>query len=327
MASATSGASPGASLERSAIDGYFSRQLKLRHLQLLVALADRQTVGKVAEALHVTQPAVSKMVNEMEKGIGVPLFERDGRRIRPTAYGECLIRHARELLLHAQRASEELHAMTSGVGGRVEVGVLSVAAPILIPAAVALFKQRSPTATVCLHEGTLDQLLPALRLGQLDMIVGRLARGLSAPEFTSEPLFDDPTVIVVARTHPLASRKRIKWADLAGLAWIVPSAGAPMYRHLLSVLEAHGVGTPINTIESVVIDANVGMLQSYPVLGLLPRSLARHHEEGGVLKILPLSLGAALGPVSTTWRADADDTPATALFRACLSEAAKVARV
>lgn len=68
MASATSGASPGVSLERSVIDGYFSRQLKLRHLQLLVALADRQTVGKVAEALHVTQPAVSKMLNEMEKG-------------------------------------------------------------------------------------------------------------------------------------------------------------------------------------------------------------------------------------------------------------------
>lgn len=327
MASVSPGIPPDISLERSVIESYFSRQLKLRHLQLLVALADRQTVGKVAEALHVTQPAVSKMLNEMEKGIGMPLFERDGRRIRPTAYGDCLIRHARELLLHAQRASEELHAMSSGIGGRVEVGVLSVAAPILLPAAVARFKQRSPTATVCLHEGTLDQLVPALRAGQLDMIVGRLARGLAVPEFVSEPLFDDPTVIVVARTHPLARRKRVKWADLAGLAWIVPSAGAPMYRHLLSVLEAHGVGTPINTVESVVIDANVGMLQSYPVLGLLPRSLARHHEEAGTLKILPLSLGAALGSVSTTWRADADDTPAAALFRACLSEAGKAVRI
>ncbi|RDU97282.1 LysR substrate-binding domain-containing protein [Trinickia dinghuensis] len=322
---AASPAPPQAPLDRTAIESYFSRQLKLRHLQLLVALADRQTVAKVASALSVTQPAVSKMLGEMEKGIGIPLFERDGRRIRPTAHGECLIRHARELLLLAQRASEELHAMSAGTGGRVEVGVLSVAAPILIPAAVALFKQRSPTATVCLHEGTLDQLVPALRAGQLDMIVGRLARGLAAPEFTSEALFDDPTVIVVARTHPLARRKRIKWADLTGLAWIVPSAGAPMHRHLLSVLETHGVGTPINTVESVVIDANVSMLQAYPMLGLLPRSHARHQEEVGTLKILPLSLGAPLGPVSTTWRIDAEDTPAAALFRACLSDAAKAA--
>lgn len=313
--------------DRTAIDGYFSRQLKLRHLQLLVTLADRQTVAKVASALNVTQPAVSKMLGEMEKGIGVPLFERDGRRIRPTVHGECLIRHARELLLLAQRASEELYAMSSGTDGRVEVGVLSVAAPILIPAAVALFKQRAPTGTVSLHEGTLDQLVPALHAGQLDMIVGRLARGLAKPEFKSESLFDDPTVIVVARTHPLARRKRIKWADLAGLPWIVPSAGAPMHRHLLSVLQAHGVGTPINVVESVVIDANVGMLQAYPTLGLLPRSHARHHEEAGTLKILPLSLGAALGPVSTTWRLDADDTPASALFRACLSEAAKAATI
>ncbi|WP_233217548.1 LysR substrate-binding domain-containing protein [Trinickia dabaoshanensis] len=319
--------SPAAPLDRTAIESYFSRQLKLRHLQLLVALAERQTVGKVASVLNVTQPAVSKMLGEMEKGIGVALFERDGRRIRPTAHGECLVRHARELLLLAQRASEELHAMSGGTDGRVEVGVLSVAAPILIPAAVALFKQRAPTATVCLHEGTLDQLVPALRAGQLDMIVGRRARGLAAPEFMTESLFDDPTVIVVARTHPLARRKRVKWADLAGLAWIVPSAGAPMHRHLLSVLEAHGVGTPINTVESVVIDANVGMLQACPMLGLLPRSLARHHEESGVLKILPLSLGAALGPVSTTWYADAQDTPACALFRLCLADAAKQTRI
>ena len=314
-------------LDRGAIESYFSRQLKLRHLQLLVALADRETVAKVASALNVTQPAVSKMLGEMEKGIGVPLFERDGRRIRPTPHGECLIRDARELLLLAQRAGDELHAMSSGTGGRVEVGVLSVAAPILIPAAVGLFKQRAPSATVCLHEGTLDQLVPALRASQLDMIVGRSARAHATPEFLSEALFDDPTVIVVARTHPLARRKRLKWGDLAGLAWIVPSAGAPMHRHLLSVLETHGVETPVNMVESVVIDANVGMLQTYPMLGLLPRSLARHHEETGALKILPLSLGAALGPVSTTWRADAQDTPAAALFRGCLSDAAKMARV
>ena len=159
------------------------------------------------------------------------------------------------------------------------------------------------------------------------MIVGRSARALAAPEFTSEALFDDPTVIVVARTHPLARRKRVKWGDLAGVAWIVPSAGAPMHRHLLSVLETHGVGTPLKTVESVVIDANVGMLQAYPMLGLLPRSLARHHEETGTLKILPLSLGAPLGPVSTTWRADAQATPAAALFRGCLSDAAKTARI
>ncbi|MGN6084010.1 LysR substrate-binding domain-containing protein [Trinickia sp.] len=327
MASAVPRANALAPLDRAAIESYFSRQLKLRHLQLLVALAERQTVGKVATALNVTQPAVSKMLGEMEKGIGVPLFERDGRRIRPTLHGECLIRHARELLLLAQRAGDELHAMSSGTGGRVEVGVLSVAAPILIPAAIALFKQRAPTATVSLHEGTLDQLVPALRASRLDMIVGRSTRALAAPEFASEALYDDPTVIVVAGTHPLARRKRLKWADLAGLAWIVPSAGAPMHRHLLSVLETHGIASPLNIVESVVIDANVGMLQSYPMLGLLPRSLARHHEAAGTLTVLPLSLGAALGPVSTTWRAGARDTPAAALFRACLSDAAKQAPV
>lgn len=306
------------------IESYFSRQMKLRHLQLLVALADLQTVSKVAHAMHVTQPAVSKTIAEMERGVGVSLFERDGRRIKPTPYGECLIRHARELLLHARRASEELQAMSSGTDGRVEVGVLSVAAPILIPQTVAMLKQRSPTATVCLHEGTLDQLIPALQAGRLDLVVGRVTHGLINQDLASESLFDDPSVIVVAQTHPLARRKRVRWNDLDGLAWIVPTAGAPMYERLLSILEAHGIGKPINTIESVVIAANLALLQSSTVLGLLPNSLARHYVEAGALKILPLNLGGVMGPVGMAWNQESESTPVTALFKACLRDVAKL---
>lgn len=306
------------------IENYFSRQLKMRHLHLLVMLADMQTVGKVALAMHVTQPAISKMIADLETGVGVPLFERDGRRIRPTSYGACLIRHAREVLLHANRASEELQAMASGIGGRVEVGILSVAAPMLIPRAVLLFKQRSPTATVCLHEGTLDQLMPALHAGRLDLIVGRIAHELIDEELVSEALFDDPIAIVAAQTHPLAHRKKMRWHDLDGLAWIVPTTGAPMYKRLLAVLEAHEVKPPVNVIESVVITANLAILQSCAVLGLLPRSLARHYAEQGLLKILPLDLGGVMGPVGITWSRAGESTPAAVLFRTCLGEAAKV---
>ncbi len=305
------------------IDRYFARQMKLRHLHLLVALADLRTVGKVAAELCVTQPAVSKMVAEIEKGVGVALFERDGRRIRPTPYGDCLIRHARELLAHAQRASTELQAIADGTGGRLDVGVLSVAAPVLVPRAIALFKQYLPAVTVGLYEGTLDTLIPELRAGRLDLIVGRMPLGPLDPDLMHQPLLDDPVVIVAAGSHPLAQRRRVKWKELEGHAWIVPTASAPMYRRLLSVLASHGVRTPANTVESVVIAANVALLQSCAMLGLLPRSLAQHYEEAGALRILPLTLGGIMGSVCMTWLRVGEDTPAATLLRTCLDEAAR----
>ncbi|AKJ68255.1 hypothetical protein PATSB16_22330 [Pandoraea thiooxydans] len=305
------------------IESYFSRQLKLRHLQLLVTVADLPSVGKVAQALHVTQPAVSKMIADLERGVGVPLFERDGRRIKPTPYGACLIHHAREVLRHAGRASEALQAMANGMGGRIDVGVLSVAAPILIPEAVLRFKRHSPTATVCLHEGTLDQLLPALRAGHLDLVVGRVPHELTDDSLVSEALFDDPTVIVAARSHPLARKRKVAWQDLDGCAWIVPTVGAPMYKRLLSILAAHQVRTPVNVVESVVTTANLALLQSSAVLGLLPRSLATHYAADGILKILPLDLGGVMGPVSVAWNVGGEITPALTLFRRCLGEAAR----
>lgn len=311
------------SIAMLAADQYFSRQMKLRHLHLLVALADLRAVGKVAAAMHVTQPAVSKLIAEMEKGVGVALFERDGRHIKPTPYGECLIRHARELLAHAQRASVELQAMANGTGGRVEVGVLSVAAPVLIPRAIARFKQYLPSATVSLHEGTLDTLIPDLRGGRLDLIVGRVPLAPLDADLLHQPLFDDPIVIVAARQHALAQRKRLRWIDLDGYAWIVPTASAPMYQRLLSVLAAHGVRAPDNMVESVVIAANVALLQSYATLGLLPKSLAQHYEEAGVLRILPLTLGGVMGSVGMTWLRADESTPAAALLKTCLEEAAQ----
>lgn len=308
------------------VDRYFARQMKLRHLHLLVALADLRAVGKVAAELCVTQPAVSKMIAEIEKGVGMALFERDGRRIKPTPYGDCLIRHARELLAHAQRASMELQAMSDGTGGHINVGVLSVAAPVLIPRAVALFKQYLPAVTVGLHEGTLDTLVPDLRAGKLDLIVGRVPLEPLDPDLVHQALLDDPIVIVAASGHPLSQRKRVKWKDLEGHAWIVPTASAPMYQRLLSVLAAHGVRAPDNVVESVVIAANVALLQSYPTLGLLPRSLAQHYEEAGALHILPLALGGIMGSVCMTWLRAGEDTPAAMLLRTCLDDAAKEIR-
>lgn len=306
------------------IDQYFFRQLKLRHLHLLVALADLPTVGKVAEMLHVTQPAISRMIAELERGLGLALFERNGRRIRPTPAGATLIRHARDMLAQAQRAGDALEAIANGIGGRLEVGLLAVAAPILVPRATTRFKAKAHATTVALHEGTLDQLMPALQSGRLDLVVGRIAKDMiDDAALAFDPLFDDPPVIVAAATHPLARRRKVQWRDLEGVAWILPTVAAPMQRRLLAVLAEHGVSMPTDVIETDSNQGSLPLLRDSTRVCLLPASLAAELARAGAAWIAPFELGEVLGPVGVIWRKEVESTPAVALFLDCLREVAR----
>lgn len=305
------------------IEQFLFRQIKLRHLQLLVALADQPTVSKVAEMMHVTQPAISRIIADLESGIGIALFERNGRRIRPTAAGASLILHARDILARAQRAGDALEAIANGIGGRVEVGLLSVAAASLVPQATAQFKARARATTVALHEGTLDQLIPGLLSGQLDMVVGRWSTDMQDEiDLSFEPLFEDPPVIVASSNHPLSTRRSVKWTDLSGFPWILPPVSAPMHRRLLSVLAEHGVAAPDDVIESNTNLGNLPLLRGSDRLCLEPRSRALELQDEGTAMIVPLSIGDVLGPVGVALRKGVEKTPAMQLFLACLRDVA-----
>ena len=143
-------------------DWYIRNELKLRHLHLLVVLDDMRSMGKVAAHTHVTQPAVSKALGEMEKGLGMKLFERTSRGILPTVFGECMVRHARTVLNELNQAADELRGLKTGALGRIHVGVLSNVIPALLPQSIALLKKRSPGTNVHLAEGIMDRLLPQL---------------------------------------------------------------------------------------------------------------------------------------------------------------------
>src|SRR5262245_25657826 len=117
------------------LDSFVRASFKPRHLRLLVALDDIRHLGKVAASINVSQPAVSKALGELERGLGLKLFERTARGLVPTAYGECLIRHARVMLGELAQARDELRGLASGSSGSIRIGVLATAALELVPRA------------------------------------------------------------------------------------------------------------------------------------------------------------------------------------------------
>jgi DNA-binding transcriptional LysR family regulator len=305
------------------LDHYMRVNLKPRHLQLVVALDDFRNIGQVAANASVTQPAVSKALAELERGLGVRLFERTARGVRPTIYGDCLVRHARTVIANLTQTRDELRGLMSGASGQVSIGMLSAAAIALVPAGLALFKQRSPGTTVLIREGTMESLLPELWSGKIDLIVGRLPSDSNAHGLEEKILSEEAVTLVAGPHHPLASRKRVRWADLREFPWVLPPVGALLREPLERVFERHGMPILNNRIETLSVHVIRAYLQLTDAIGVLPQDVSRHYRDLGLIVTLPLELPKLLRPVGMTWSRQRPLSPSAKLMTQCIEEAAR----
>lgn len=303
------------------IDRVLRSNIKLRHLQLLVALDQFRHLGRTAEFMSVSQPAVSKMLAEVESMLALTLFERSARGTEPTASGVSLIRFARSVLADYERTRDEIAAVASGTAGRTRVGSMVVAMPVLLARAVALLKQHSTQATVLVEEGDLTHLLPKLRLGELDVFVGRLEPGYASPDLLTEPLYEEPMVAVVATDHALARKAKPNWADLAAIPCVLPPPWASLRVKIEQQFFKHGLAPPQDVIETASFLALTIFLQQRGAAGFLAQSVAKHFESQGILKVLRLKVTIELPPVGLITLRGRRLTTTTQQFIDCLRQA------
>ncbi|MBN3792216.1 LysR family transcriptional regulator, partial [Burkholderia sp. Ac-20353] len=181
----------------------FRTRLKTRQLLLVVALADEGGIHRAAAALNITQPAASKLLRELEETIGAVLFERLPRGMRPTLYGDALIRHARAALGSLDQAREELAALKAGHLGHVAVGAITSPGLRLVPPAVAAVKGTHAGVHVSIEIDTSNVLLERLAQDKLDIVLGRLSAEHDKLHLRYEPLTGEPVAAVVRPGHPL----------------------------------------------------------------------------------------------------------------------------
>lgn len=306
----------------SQIDRVLRSNVKLRHLQLLVALDQFRHLGRTAEFLSVSQPAVSKMLAEVEAMFGLQLFERSARGTEPTPGGKSIVRFARSVLAEYDRTRDEIHAVESGAAGRTRVGAMVVAQPVLLARAVALLKERSAQAMVLVEEGDLTQLLPKLRLGELELFVGRLEPGYAAPDLVAQALYNEPMVAVVRPGHPLAARARPRWADLAALPAVMPPPWASLRVKLEQQFFKHGLQPPTDVVETASFLALLTFVTGRDAVGFLARSVARHFADQGLFHVLALPVRVELPPVGMMTMRGRAVTATTGQLMECLRAAA-----
>lgn len=307
-------------------DWYLRSRLKLRQVLLLVALDEQRNMHRAAASLRMTQPAATRLLGALERTLGVRLFDRGPRGLAPNAYGESLIRHARAMLATLDHAREEMNSLAEGASGRIAIGALLVAAPVLVPLALARFKQRHPNHTVLVHEGSATALLPALRRGELDLVVGRVSSDVPGEGLDFEAFYSEPMQVVTRTGHPLARRRALRLRELAGEAWIVPAADAPYRRRLDAAFRQAGVAPPRRLVESVSIAVNKMLVQRSDMLGVMPRDVAREYAALGLVRILPVKLPPPSGPVGVITAIGRPLPPAAADLMQALREMGRAAR-
>lgn len=237
------------------------------------ALSEYRSLVRAAEQLHVTQPALSRSLQEVEDILGVALFERTPRGVVPTAFGEVFLVHAQNVLAELDRAGSQIAELADGRSGTVTVGTHLFGSNILLPQAIASFKQEAPHATVAVQHATPEELFADVRAGRVDLLVGRLQPLVESGRETATPLYQEPICLTARRDHPLSSgmgtmESLIEWP------WVVPVRGTWLRQEFEELLARRGLGLPVNRIECTSYLTVHQLIVSTEVIGLLPALVA-----------------------------------------------------
>jgi DNA-binding transcriptional LysR family regulator len=275
-------------------------RLKLRQLTLLASLSASGSLHKAAERCGMSQPAATRLLQELEELIGVQLFERTSRGMAPTDMGRLLIRHASMVLAGIDHVYHEAAALRSGNAGSVRLGVSPGASPQLVARAVSKVKRGTPRMDIEIVDGANEFLVAGLRDGNINLAVGR-APAASTTNIAFEVLFTEHFSVVCGTSHKVVEQD-ISLAGFIDQPWILPLPATALRASLdLHFLSQCG-RLPHDVIESVSIPINVALIEQAGRFAVMPRSLAREHHDRGRLQILLETLPDLTGPIGILTR-------------------------
>ena len=304
---------------------FIRARLKTRQLLLLSALAEEGNIHRAAQVLNMSQPAASKLLKDLEDVLEVSLFERLPRGMRPTWYGETMIRHARVALASLNQAHDELQAAKSGQFGQVSIGAITSPGLMLLPEAVQRVKKEHADLRVSLQIETSDVLIEKLNQNKLDILVARLFAQHDKSDLRYEVLTEEPISAVARPGHPLLRATNLTLSDIAEAGWIVPPAGSVLRHRFELMFQEIGLRAPVNLIETGALLFTSKMLQKSDMLSVMATDVARYYAEYGLMSVLPIELPCQMEAFGIITRRDRLLSPAAeVMLRAIRSTAQAV---
>jgi DNA-binding transcriptional LysR family regulator len=269
-------------------------RLKTRQLLLLLHLSEHGSVLRAAEAANMTQPAASKLLAEMERTLGVKLFERHARGVEPTWYGQVLLRRARAALTELNRAHDEITALRNGQMGQAAIGTVVNPGTNLVPQAIAAVKREFPDLLIRVEMDYSRPLVAKLVDGQLDMVIGRILGPDGLAELEFEPLADEPHSLIARAGHPLTRRRHLEHADLLDFGWILPPPASLLRSRMDAMFLERGLPWPQSIVETSAMPVITNLLRNSDLLTALPVASIAPYTQANMLTVLPIELGVSI---------------------------------
>ncbi|NIE79614.1 MULTISPECIES: LysR family transcriptional regulator [Asaia] len=273
-------------------------RLKLRHLRLILELEATNNLHRAAERMNLSQPSVSKLLQEVEHALNTRLFERSSQGVFPTPSGVLAARHARLMLNDIDRLQLDMNAMQEGTYGTVRVGSIVAALPDIISPVFARIAQTQPGISLSLTIDTSDALLLGMETGRLDFVIGR-ALGLHGPmALDCRELAQEPLCVVTSIHNPMPDPGTLTLQDVANEKWILQTAPSPMRRAIEAAFTTALLPLPAHPIEASSMFATIDLLLHSCLLAVIPCSVSQHYEKAGLIRRLSVAMPDFLGPFS-----------------------------
>jgi len=285
--------------------------MDLRQLRYLVALAEELNFTRAAASEHIAQPALSQQIRRLEDELGLALVERSTRHVALTEAGELLVVRARRILDELESAQTELEALRGMYTGHVTIGAMHTMGPIDLSLVLARYHELHPAVGLTVREQASEEMAEMLRVDELDLAFLSVTERVESHGLGLYQLVSEELVVVLPGDHPLARRRQVRMADLAGEEFISFREGARL-RELLVVAAHEANFEPRVTLESNESQRIRRLVARGQGVAILPRSDAV--QDGTEIAIAPLVEPTLRRDITLAWREGRRHAPAAAAF-------------
>ena len=296
-------------------------RVKLRHIACFLEVARLKSVVKAADALNMSQPAASKTIQELEEILGVSLFDRSRRNLFLTPSGELFQRYASTSFTALRQGIDSLSSAQADE--IVKVGALPTVSARILPPSVQRFSEQHLPARARIITGPNAYLLSLLRMGDVDLVIGRMADPDAMTGLAFEHLYSEKVVFVVRPGHPLLGVKHFELAMIEPYQTLMPTPDSVIRPFVQRLLLAHGVSNVRDEIETVSNAFGRSFTRYSDAIWIISEGVVAEDVADGQLALLPVDTAETLGPVGLTTRTDTSQSfAAQALIQAIRDVAA-----
>ncbi|EIC3481995.1 LysR family transcriptional regulator [Salmonella enterica subsp. enterica serovar Poona] len=284
-------------------NGLFSQRIRLRHLHTFVAVAQQGTLGRAAETLNLSQPALSKTLNELEQLTGTRLFERGRLGAQLTVPGEQFLTHAVKVLDALNTAGQALNRKEDASADVVRVGALPTAALGILPAAIGRFHQQQKSTSLQVATMNNTMLLAGLKSGEIDLGIGRMSDPELMGGLNYELLFLESLKLVVRPGHPLL-QETITLSRVMEWPVVVSPKGTVPRQNAEALLQSQGCKMPAGCIETLSASLSRQLTVDYGYVWFVPSGAVKEDLRQATLVSLPVPTQSAGEPIGILTRVD-----------------------